>query len=416
MKFLLLSNSRNCRASLAAVFVITSMASAGRATAEILVLGGGGQVSGEIVESPTAEQPRFVIQTALGRVTLAKAQVVEVVHQLPSEIEYEKIKDDYPDTLEGHWQLAEWCRENFLSAQRNVHLRRILEFDPNHAAARRILGFRQVGDRWVTRNQLMIERGMVRDANRWVMPQEKQLRAERRKRELAERDWMRKLKRWRAWLDGDKAGQAVESIRTIDDPFACRAIDQRISDEPNLRVRSLYLTALANIGTPRANAILVDRSLEDDNEELRMTALEYLAKEKQPEVVSRYIGALQSKENHVVNRAAVGLKSMGHLASVPALIDALWTTHKFQYDSGRSPGAITSTFDPTGKNPSSVGGGGAFTFGGGGPTVMIQTMQNPAVLDALIGLTNQNFDYDQRQWKHWLASRKRTESINARRD
>lgn len=382
---------------------------------EIIVLSGGGQVSGEVVESPTDENAQYVIRTSLGQVTLAKTQVVEVIHQLPSEIEYEKIKDDYPDTLEGHWELAEWCRENFLSEQREVHLKRILEFDPNHAKARSILGYRQVGDRWVTREDVMKSRGMVRVGGRWISPQEKQLQEERRKQELAEKEWMRKLKRWRDWLESDKAALAAENIRGINDPYACRGLAERIALEPDPRVRSLYLTALANIGTPQANAILVDRSLKDDEEDLRLTALEYLAEDKQPEIVSRYIQALQSKENYVVNRAAVGLENMGHMAAVPALIDALWTTHKYKYDEGQSPDTITSTFDPTGQNPGGAGGGG-FTFGGGGPKVVSKTLKNPAVLDALIGLTNKNFDYDQQQWKQWLASRKRTESINARRD
>ncbi len=406
---------RASRVSALAALVLGTAAFTQPGVGEIIVLSGGGQVSGEVVESPTAEDGQYIIRTSLGQVALAKSQVVEVIRQLPSEIEYEKIKGDYPDTIEGHWQLAEWCREKFLSDQREFHLNRILEFDPDHEKARNILGYRQVGDRWVTREDIMKNRGMVRMGSRWVMPQEKQLHQERRKQELAEKEWMRKLKRWHDWLETGKAGLAVENIRNIDDPYACRGLAERISSEPDPRVRSLYLTALANIGTPRADAVLVDRSLEDDEEDLRLTALEYLAEDKQPEIISRYIQALQSKDNFVVNRAAVGLESMGHMAAVPALIDALWTTHKYKYDEGQSPDTITSTFDPTGQNPGGLGGGG-FTFGGGGPKVVTKTLKNPAVLDALIGLTNKNFDYDQQQWKQWLASRKRTDSINARRD
>ena len=395
--------------TLGCIFVVS------QATAEIFVLRGGGQVSGQVVENANAEPTQLVIQTSLGRVTLTKDQVTEVVHQLPTEIEYEKIKGDYPDTLEGHWELAEWCRENFLSEQREEHLRRMLEFDPDHAKARAILGYQRDGDRWITREELMESRGMVRLGSRWVLPQEKQLHEERRKRELAEKEWMRKLKRWLSWLDSEKAGEAVENIRTINDPYACRALDERIAEEPNPRIRALYLQALSNIATPRANAILVDRSLKDPEEELRITSLEYLSKDKQPEIVTQYIQALQSKDNAVVNRAAVGLESMGHVAAVPALIDALITTHKYKFDEGQSPDEITSTFDPTGQNPGGLGGGG-FTFGGGGVKVVTRHERNPQVLSALVGLTNENFEYDQRQWKHWLASQKQTPSINARRD
>ena len=48
--------------------------------------------------------------------------------------------------------------------------------------------------------------------------------------------------------------------------------------------------------------------------------------------------------------------------------------------------------------------------------MVYRTLRNPAVLDALVGLTGQNFEYEKRQWKQWLATLKRSDAINTRRD
>ena len=53
------------------------------------------------------------------------------------ETEYERIRPTYADTAEAQWELAQWCREHKLPAQRTVHLRRVIELDPEHVEARR---------------------------------------------------------------------------------------------------------------------------------------------------------------------------------------------------------------------------------------------------------------------------------------
>ena len=37
-----------------------------------------------------------------------------------------------PNTVEGHWDMAERCRKAGLKTQRDTHLQKVLELDPNH--------------------------------------------------------------------------------------------------------------------------------------------------------------------------------------------------------------------------------------------------------------------------------------------
>lgn len=63
---------------------------------------------------------------------------------------YLRVRSDYADTVEGQLALAEWCRQKKLPDQARAHLSRVLELEPNHAAARAALGYQRIGGLWVS--------------------------------------------------------------------------------------------------------------------------------------------------------------------------------------------------------------------------------------------------------------------------
>jgi hypothetical protein len=109
----------------------------------------------------------------------------------------------------------------------------------------------------------------------------------------------------------------------------------------------------------------------------------------------------------VVFRAGAALGQIGDTDAIGPLIAALVTKHKFKIAEGSSD-QHAYTFSP--------GGGGAFSFGGGGPKVITQAMQNPSVLASLQSLSGANFDYDQSQWRGWLAAQAKRQAVDVRRD
>lgn len=64
-------------------------------------------------------------------------------------LRYEDVRRQTPDTAGGHLELARWCLTRKLGDQARAHLTRLLDFVPDHAAARAALGYVRVGDRWV---------------------------------------------------------------------------------------------------------------------------------------------------------------------------------------------------------------------------------------------------------------------------
>lgn len=392
------------------VLVVLTAAWCGPAAAEVFVLQSGGRIVGEVLNPEQNPRETYVIKTdSGGQITLSKAQVKQIIYQRPEEIEYEKIRTRYADTVEGQWELAEWCREHKLSAPREKHLQRVLALNPDHEPARRALGYSRVNGEWMTQKEAMVKQGYRYYKGRYRLPQEIELMEQDRKTELAEKEWMKKLSTWRAWLDTDKGKTARENLTSINDPMAIRGLTQALKEERREQVRLLLVEALGQIGTQEALLVLAKRTLEDPVEEVCLTCLDYLKEKKDPEAVKFFIAKLSSKSNPEVNRAAVALRHLGDASAVGPLIDALVTAHKFKISSG-NPNQMTTTFG---------NGGGAAPGGmsmGGGPKIITQHISNRSVLEALVELTGGiNYGFDVQAWKAWYTSQKKRPDTNVRR-
>ena len=120
-----------------------------------------------------------------------------------------------------------------------------------------------------------------------------------------------------------------------------------------------------------------------------------------------YVGELRNKDNNHVNQAGFALGKLGDKSAIPALIDALVTTHTFTVQEG-NPGQIGAGFSPH--------GGGGLSVGSTVKRVK-KDMQNQAVLDALATLAGgANFGFDERAWKNWYAQQTKPRDADSRRD
>ena len=371
----------------------------------------GGQVAGELLNPKESPRKQFVIQTAGGaKVTLDAKLVKRMRHQREELAEYERIRPTYADTIEAQWKLAEWCREHRLTAQRQDHLRRIIELNPDHADARRALGYSQIDGKWATRDEVMTGRGYVRHKGKWRLPQEIELLEKKEELHDAQKEWFIRLKRWRGWLDdSDRASQAVTNIRSIDDPAATKALVLGLRDESDPKVRKLYISVLAGLDSPEAPKALAIAAIVDPVEDVRLTSLDYLEKKIRPEVTAYFVGKLRSKDNVEVNLAGIALGRLKDPTSIGPLIDALATSHKFKIVSGGGgEGSINPSFN-------SRGGGGLSV--GKKPKYIRRLIPNQAVLDALVKITGCNFNFDEKAWKYWYAAQKKpAPKVDARRD
>jgi hypothetical protein len=177
--------------------------------------------------------------------------------------------------------------------------------------------------------------------------------------------------------------------------------------EENPELKRLWLEVAARLDHSAAVDALVDFSLMDPDPELRHQSLEYLIKSGRRGVMTPYLRYLKNRDNEIVNRAGAALGQIGDSDAMGPLVDALITKHRYKVEDG-NPDQHAYTFSPQ---------GGGFSFGGGGPKFVTETVRNPEVLAALVNLSGgTSFDYDQGQWRRWLAAQAKQQLVDIRRD
>lgn len=377
---------------------------------DVVELVGGGRIEGQLL--PTDEANKSVYRIELpggGRVTIARSDVSRVDPESADEAEYQKLARTSPDTVDGNWKLAEWCREHKLHDERRRHLERIVELDPNHAEARAALGFHQKNGQWMSRDDVMASRGMVLYEGQYRTPQQIALLKQQKDARITQADWTKRIEQLRRWLVGrrqDQAAQAKAEIDSIRDPQAADAVVGMLRRETDPNLKRLWMEVASQLNSHVAIDALVNLSLNDPDEEIRHQSLEYLMKSRRAGLITPYLHSLKDKDNTMVNRAGAALGQIGDRDAIGPLIDALITKHRIKV-SDANPDQHAYTFSK---------GGGGYTFGGNGPQFVTQSMRNPAVLEALVKLAGTSFDYDQAQWRSWLAAQAKATAIDVRRD
>ncbi|MFO0818755.1 MAG: HEAT repeat domain-containing protein [Pirellulales bacterium] len=379
------------------------------ARGDVFLLNSGGQVEGELVNRDEVPRVNYVVRLESGgEIVLGSRQVSSVVVRNDADRRYEELLPKMPATIEGHWKMAEWCRERSLDTERETHLRAILELDPNHEPARLGLGYTRLQGKWTTNEEYYRELGYVRQGTTWRLPQELAMVTAQDRARKAELEWKSKLRILRGKI-GKKGGErALDEIRAIRDPAAAASLIQWLESKDESRdMKFLVIELLGRLGTASAINTLAYHAIYDDDPAMRDKALDYLEKYRSPQLVSSVANRLKDENNLIVNRAAIVLGRFGEPSATMPLIDALTTRHK-QTVGGGGSGSITPQFS---------GEGGAGLSMGGGTKVVQIDLQNDNVLSALALIHGgANFGYDKAAWKRWYAEKQTPRTFDFRRD
>jgi hypothetical protein len=399
--------------------------------ADLIRLQNGGELRGTLHAGHTRD-PRVTIDTLSGgEVVVDRRQVaLSTVRRIEIE-QYEVRSRSVANTVDARWELAEWCRENRLTNQRNEQLELLLELDPEHADARQALGHVRERGEWMTRAEMMAARGYFLHQGKWVTQQELDLLAKTSAQRAAEREWFSRVHVLVAWITGTRDRQrddGVAQLKAIHDPAAVPALTKNMSTHQAAAVRRLFVDIVSQIPGPAPVQPLVDRSLHDPELAIRQTAFAGLGPSREETAVAAYTSALLNRENVVVNRAGTALGKLGDVRCVPALIDALVTRHTYeiQVPVNDLPGTTVGPNGTLFADPRVIAQylppdidlalrAGQLPFGVKIDTPMdpkprfrqvrIQVQQqNDSVLTALQELTGQNFGYDERTWGLWWAA------------
>ncbi len=122
--------------------------------------------------------------------------------------EYADRRAAMPETADAHWRLALWCDAHGLEAEATAHMASVIRLDPGREAAWKRLGYRKVGGRWMTDEQVAL------------VKREAELQAE------ANRRWPSRLRTWKHDLANkdEVRAEAEDALAALDDPRAVPAV------------------------------------------------------------------------------------------------------------------------------------------------------------------------------------------------
>ena len=176
-----------------------------------------------------------------------------------------------------------------------------------------------------------------------------------------------------------------------------------LRDDRDAQARMLFVEALAKIDTPEAARALAIAAVYDPVEEVRLTCLDHLQTKRRPEVVAYYVGKLRQEEHQRRHQPGGGRagpderpvghrpadRRPGHDAQVQDRQARRRRGHEHQFrQRARRPAA------PACRRAADR-------------RYIYQHIPNQAVLDALVALTGQNFNFDKQAWKYWYAAQKK---------
>lgn len=100
----------------------------------------------------------------------------------------EKLAALKDDDLEGHYQLAVWCKGRKMPDEARAQFEKVIILDANHTVARKELGYVKFNDIWMTPDEKLEivnkEKGLVKYGGEWMKPDEMKMLMQKERSEL----------------------------------------------------------------------------------------------------------------------------------------------------------------------------------------------------------------------------------------
>ncbi|MCH2579599.1 MAG: hypothetical protein MK133_00170, partial [Planctomycetes bacterium] len=133
--------------------ILLSALSAGSLRADIVYLRDGKTIEGKITLNE--EENTYRIETTRGAVIKPVRDVQKIVKApLPQDVFIKRFETVDRASLDDLAGLATWAREKYLVSQKQKICRLMLKIDPNHAMARRELGYTVFENEWILEKEL----------------------------------------------------------------------------------------------------------------------------------------------------------------------------------------------------------------------------------------------------------------------
>lgn len=118
------------------------------AHADIVKIKGGKTFEGRLLHED--EQTVRLLLYSGEEQSWSRSQVESIQKKKSKYDQYDERASQTPDTADGHCKLAAWCKSQGLSKLYEAEIQKALQKNPDYEPARKLLGQKKLGDRWVS--------------------------------------------------------------------------------------------------------------------------------------------------------------------------------------------------------------------------------------------------------------------------
>ena len=277
--------------------------------------------------------------------------------------EYNARREGIRNNADAHYKLALWCQEQGLDAEARAHFTNVTRLDPAREAAWEKLGYKKVGHRWATAEQLVAEK------------------AEADAQKTADKHWRPLVQRWHTALSGKirtKREEAEAALDQISDPRAVPAL-WHVFAKGDEKSQAKLVAILGRIEGVEASRALATLAVFSRSGEVRRAAIETLRRRDAREVVGWLIALIRKPTRYEI-RQPNGANSPGQLFVEGEKFNTLrdYTPRGLEFSRIETSGRLRTFVSDADGNPVV----GVFPFavnygpGPGTPMAVFNTLEN----------------------------------------
>ncbi|MBI3723919.1 HEAT repeat domain-containing protein, partial [bacterium] len=322
---------------------------------------------------------------------------------------YEKKKADlFPGDPEPRYALAQWCKEQNLAKEQRELLEEVIRLSPDHAEARKDLGYVKDNGAWITEADLRKKLGFEKVNGVWVTAAE--AKKIRRSGEVRKTLISISMNLAHAGASGAQARAALDALAKDDADLVAPLVEERLGDT-NAEVRRSLVELLGKLKQKSSAARLAQVVLDDADRSVRQAAAAALWATADVPARTDVVQALFHRRSQKRDRAAEALVVVADPETVPYLIEGLYIRVE-----------RTVEVDPDDHVILRGGSGAALregAFGGYHEEEAARARQSvyhdsSLALAALKKITGRDFDYSKGDWWSWWQKEGRAKLLPER--
>ncbi len=389
------------------VLASTLLCTAGAASADLVHLHGGRTVEGLVIEIGD----EIEVEGRHGSVRIARAKVERIEKKPVPWLEFENRRSELaPGDAAGHFRLAVYCRENGLKPEALAELLAAVEADPNFEPARKALGHRKVGDRWMTEEEYQQALGFVLYEGEWIKPEQARLREEMvREKKLREALKLRvaELVEQTGYAEEKTREGAYQALEKIE-PEVRIPVLRAATGHQNPAVRMYAILELGRMKVQAAAGDLAVRILTDPSPSLREMGVAALQNVEHDYPAGFFVTFLNDGRPDVRIRATAAITLFPDKRLAGPLLDALEKSLNRRYPTMAAPGGgVVSAFDrDPGRFEEKQRGAdsmAAIANSGAIDVIGLAETERMWIRRALKACTGYDFGINLQLWRFWWA-------------